>query len=43
MPLVVGSPGGIDLAGMAPPHLETENSEVGALPNMSAMKAETEL
>ena len=39
MPLVVGSPGGIDLGGMAPPHIATE----AEMPSMSSMKAETEL
>jgi amino acid transporter len=39
MPLVVGSPGGIDLGGMAPPHIATESD----MPSMSSMKADTEL
>jgi hypothetical protein len=41
MPLVVGSPGGIDLAGMAPPHLATEG-DVAAMPSLSTM-TDTEL
>jgi amino acid transporter len=42
MPLVIGSPGGIDLGGMAQPHLAA-GDEVGALPHVSAAQAETEL
>ena len=38
MPLVVGSPGGIDLDGMPGPTVVPEG-----LPSMSTMQAETEL
>ncbi|HEY1829369.1 MAG TPA: APC family permease [Acidimicrobiales bacterium] len=37
MPLVIGSPGGIDLAGMAEPHLATKTETAAAMPTISTM------
>jgi hypothetical protein len=42
MPLVMGSPGGVDLDD-APQLVVTGDPDVAAIPSVSAMQAETEL
>ena len=44
MPLVIGSPGGIDLDAMAPRSLRSQEKRMPArMPTISAMSADTEL